>query len=203
MLSWPKAAEPLILPFSIAFTRPTFQRAMLLMIGFILCVRRRTVTGALWTTRVLCRGHFSDYHRVFSRASWSLWPLGKTLAAMVLELIPPQDPVVCPVDDTSIQHRGRKVYGKGRHRDGCRSTRTHNVWIWGHCWVVLAVNVQFPFAQRPWALPVLTALYRTRESNQQEHRRHKTPSRLGRQLVAVLMHWFPQRRFILLGDGRP
>jgi hypothetical protein len=174
---------------------------MLLMIGFILSVRRRTVTGALWATRMLRRGHFSDYHRVFSRASWSLWPLGKVLAAMVLELVPRDEPVVCPVDDTSIQHRGRKVYGKGRHRDGCRSTRTHNVWIWGHCWVVLAVNVKFPFAQRPWALPVLTALYRTRESNEQEGRRHKTPSRLGRQLVAVLMHWFPQRRFNLLGDG--
>ena len=141
MLTLPKAAEPLLSRFSIAFTRPTFQRVIVLFVGFVLTLGRRTVTRTLWTARSLCSGHFSDYHRLFSRARWSLWPLGKALAAAVLELVPPDQPVLCPVDDSAMQHRGKKVYGKGRHRDGCRSTRTHNVWIWGHCWVVLAVNV--------------------------------------------------------------
>ena len=201
VLSLPRAAEPLLCRFSIAFTGPTFQRALLLFVGFVLTCGRRTVNRALWTTRALCRGHFSDYHRVFSRARWSPWPLGKVLAAMVLGLVPAEEPVVCPVDDACAQHRGRRVYGKGRHRDACRSTRTHTAWVWGHCWVVLAVNVKFPFASRPWALPVLCALYRPREVNGAEGRRHKTPSELARQLVAVLLHWFPHRRFILLGDG--
>jgi hypothetical protein len=30
--------------------------------------------------------------------------------------------------------------------------------------------------------------------------RHKTPPLLARQMLAVLMHWFPDRRFIFLGD---
>jgi hypothetical protein len=201
MLSLPKAAEPLLSRFSIAFTRPTFQRAMVLFVGFVLTLGRRTVTRTLWTARCLSRGHFSDYHRVFCRARWSLWPLGKVLAAMVLELVPADQPVICPVDDTSIQHRGKTVYGKGRHRDGCHSTRTHTRWIWGHCWVVLAINVKFFFASRPWALPVLCVLYRTKEVNRQEGRRHKTPIMLARQLIATLMHWFPRRKFILVGDG--
>jgi hypothetical protein len=119
----------------------------------------------------------------------------------VLELVPADQPVLCEVDDTAAQHRGKKVYGKGRHRDPLRSTRTHNVWIWGHLWVVLAINVMFPFCSRPWALPVLAALYRTKEVNKQEGREHKTPIVLARQLMATLMHWFPDRRFILLGDG--
>ena len=202
MLSLPKAAEPLLSRFSIAFTAPTFQRVQVLFVGFVLAFGRRTVTRALWAARALCRGHFSDYHRVFCRARWSPWPLGKVLAAMVLELVPADQPVICPVDDTATQHRGKRVYGKGRHRDPCRSTRTHNVWIWGHCWVVLTVNVTFPFcARRPWALPVLAALYRTREVNREQGRRHKTPVVLARQLIATLMHWFPPRQFILLGDG--
>jgi hypothetical protein len=50
-------------------------------------------------------------------------------------------------------------------------------------------------------LPVLVALYRSEEWNQQHGRRHKTPARLLRQLVAVLVHWFPQRRFLVTGDG--
>ncbi|HET6319444.1 MAG TPA: transposase [Chloroflexota bacterium] len=201
MLTLPKAAEPLLCKFSIAFTKPTFQRVLVLFVGFVLTFGRHTVTRSIWAARALCRGHFSDYHRVFCRARWSLWPLGKVLAAMVLELLPADQPVICPVDDTAPQHRGKKVYGKGRHRDPCRSTRTHNVWIWGHCWVVLAVNVKFPFASRPWALPVLCALYRTSETNRQEGRRHKTPIMLACELIATLMHWFPQRKFILLGDG--
>jgi len=200
-LSLPKAAEPLLSRFSIAFTRPTFQRAMVLFIGFVLTAGRRTVTRTLCTARILASGHFSDYHRVFSRARWSLWPLGKVLAAMVLELVPPELPVICSVDDTPTQHRGKHVYGKGRHRDPCRSTRTFKAWLWGHRWVVLAIQVKFPFATRPWALPVLVGLYRTRQVNEKEKRRHKTPIALARQLISALLHWFPDRRFILLGDG--
>ena len=100
MLSLPKVAGPLLRGFSIAFTKPTFQRALLLFVAFVLTPGRHTVTRALATTRALCRGHFSGYHRVLSRARWSPWPLGRVLAAAVLELVPAGQPVVCPVDDT-------------------------------------------------------------------------------------------------------
>jgi hypothetical protein len=198
----PRAAGPLLSRFSIAFTPRTFQRFLLLLVGSVLALGRHTVTRALWAARGLTPGgHFSDYHRVLSRARWSPWPLGKVLAGMVLELVPADEPVICPVDDTTPQHKGKHVYGKGRHRDNCRSTRSHTVWVWGHKWVVLAVNVNFAFASRPWSLPVLAALYRPKELNRQEGRRHKTPPDLARQLIAVLIHWFPDRKFILLGDG--
>jgi hypothetical protein len=55
-LSLPHAAEPLLSAFSIAFTRPTFQRAMVLLVGLILTVGRRTVTRTLWTARPLAVG---------------------------------------------------------------------------------------------------------------------------------------------------
>lgn len=201
MLSLPQVAQPLLSRFSIVFTKPTFQRAMVLLVGFVLTTGRHTVTQALARVGDLASGHFGSYHRVFSRARWSLWTAGKVLAALVLELAGTDQPVVCSVDDTCVQHRGPQVYGKGRHRDPLRSTRTHNVWIWGHLWVVLAIEIKFCFCSRPWALPVLCALYRTKELNQQEGREHRTPSVLARRLIATLMHWFPDRRFILLGDG--
>ncbi len=201
MFRMPKAAEPLISAFSIAFTRPTFNRAVLLMLGAILSSRCRTVTGILRAVGPLAQGHRSDFHRVLCRRVWSLWPLAKVLACLVVELIPPDRPVVCAVDDTNPQHKGKRVYGKGRHHDACRSTHSHIVWVWGHKWVVLAIHVQFPFARRPWALPVLCALYRPEELNASEGRRHKTPIYLARQLMTVLIHWFPERKFILVGDG--
>jgi hypothetical protein len=120
----------------------------------------------------------------------------------VLELIPDDRPAVCLVDDTNPQHRGKHVYGKGRHHDACRSTHSHTVWVWGHKWVTLAINVKFSFASsRPWALPILCALYRSAELNKAEGHRHKTPTELAMQLMAVLIHWFPERKFILVGDG--
>ena len=201
MFTFPKAAEPLISALSIAFTARTFQRVVVLMVGAILSLRRRTVTAMLGVVGPLARGHWSDFHRVLCRASWSMWPLGKVLAAHILERLPPDQPVVIPVDDTTPQHKGKRVYGKGRHHDAVRSTHSHTVWVYGHKWVVLAINVTFPFAARPWALPVLVALYRPAELNRSEGRRHKTPIRLAMQLAATLMHWFPERKFILVGDG--
>jgi hypothetical protein len=201
MLFLPSAAEPLLMSLSVAFSRPTFQRIVPLIVGAILTMGRRTVTGVLWTMRGFMSGHSSIYHRVFSRAAWSLWPLGKILAAAILRLIPEDEPVLVPMDDTTAQHRGKKVYGKGCHHDAVRSSHSHIVWRWGHRWVVLAISVTLPFTWRRWALPVLVALYRPRELSQAEGRRHKTAPDLARQLMAVLIHWFPQRKFIFLGDG--
>lgn len=201
MLPLPSAAEPLVNRFSVAFSDRIFQRIIILMIGAIVTMGRRTVTNVLWTVRSIADGHFSSYHRVFSRARWSLWPLGKVLAGAVLQWVGDDQPVLVAADDTVAQHRGKKVYGKAKHRDGVRSSRSMTVWKWGHKWVVLAIVIRLPFTSKRWALPVLCALYRSKQQNRAEGRRHKTPTRLARQLMAVLIHWFPRRKFVFLGDG--
>jgi hypothetical protein len=200
MLSLPQEARALLMNLSIAFTERTFQRILPLLIGAVLAKGRRTVLGVLWIMRGLVPGHFSDYHRVFSRAAWSLPPLGKVLARLVIELID-EARIVVAIDDTTARHKGKKVYGKGCHYDAVRSSHEHMAWKWGHKWIVLAMLVKFPFARRPWALPVLAALYRPEELNRAEGRRHKTPAELARGLMALLMRWFPEKRFVFLGDG--
>lgn len=201
MLPLPSAAEPLFLNLSVAFTDPTFRRFLVLVIGAILTRGSRTIANILRTLHGLAPGHFSDYHRVFSRAPWSLWLLGLALARAILALADPDQALRVAVDDTTAEHRGKKVYGKACHRDAVRSSHGHTAYRWGHRWVVLSICVRLPFTSRHWALPVLAALYRPKALNQQERRRHKTESELGRQLMAALMHWFPDRRFVLLGDG--
>ena len=67
--------------------------------------------------------------------------------------------------------------------------------------MVLAILVKRPGIQRPWALPVLVALYRNAKDNQAAGRRHKTPSDLMRQRLRVLLRWFPARQFVFAGDG--
>ena len=193
--------RPLIRPFADAFTRPTFKQFTILMAGAVLTNGRRTVSNLLRTVRGLAPGHPSSYHRVFSRRRWSLWTLARVLAGIILHRFAQDEPVPLAGDDTVDEHRGDRVYGKGRHRDPVRSTKTYTAWRWGHKWIVLAILVQFPFATRAWALPVLVALYRTPQWSRQHHRRHKTPARLLRQLVAVLVRWSGGRRFVLAGDG--
>jgi hypothetical protein len=201
MISIPELIRPLVQPLAAAFTRPTFKRFLTLMAAAILNTGRRTVSNLLRTAGGLATGHPSSYHSVFSRRRWSPWVLARALIGTILHRFGPDESIPLAGDDTVDEHRGEKVYGKGRHRDPVRSTQSYTTWRWGHKWVVLAVLVKFPFASRPWALPILVALYRTPEWDREHGRRHKTPCELIRQLLAVLIHWSPGRRFVFAGDG--
>jgi hypothetical protein len=195
------ALAPLLLEFYRHFSQPTYQRFLLLMASAVLTVGRRTVSNLLRTAGRLARGHPSSYHRLLSKRRWSLWPLSRALSTFILRRYFPSGPVPVVVDDTVDEHRGKRVYAKACHRDAVRSTRSYTAYRWGHKWVALCILVKFPLAWRPWALPVLVALYRSKESNQEHGRRHKTPPELARGLLAVLMRWFPEKRFVLAGDG--
>ena len=201
MNSIPKAAEPLIQEFADAFTRPTYRRFVILLFASILTTGRRTVTNVLRTVSALAPGHPSSYHRVFSKRRWSSWRLARALAGYILRHWLPNGPVSLCGDETVDGHCGKKVYGKACHRDAVRSTHSFTAYRWGHKWVVLAILVKFPFATRRWALPVLVALYRSKEWNEKHGRPHKTPSTLMRQLLAVMIRWFPRRKFVFSGDG--
>jgi len=165
-------ALPLLALFAPAFTPATFQRAQLLALAAILTTGCRTVSNLLRTVGCLVQGDAASYHRVLSQAHWSGLGLAALLTRFLLRHCWPQGTVRLVGDDTVCEHPGRKVYGKARHRDPVRSSHTYTAWRWGHKWVVLAVLVRFPFATRPWALPVLVALYRSPKDNAAHSRPH-------------------------------
>ncbi|MBV8071908.1 MAG: transposase [Acidobacteriaceae bacterium] len=221
--------------FAPAFFHPTYQRFLVLMVAATLTTGRRTVANLLRTLGHLHHGDPSTYQHVLSMRHWSTMDLARILIRFILKHFVGDGPVMLAGDDTVDEHRGAKVYGKGCHRDPVRSTHSHTAFRWGHKWVVLAILVRFPFASRPWALPVLVALYRpeakpkantsrskkkpkdkskakakrrakrraeiARDASGRPLRRHKTPPELLRQLLAVLVHWFPDRQFIIAADG--
>ena len=241
MLVIPDFAQPVLSSFAPVFYHPTYQRFLVLTIATVLTTGRRTISNLLRTAGELAHGHPSSYHRVLSRRRWSSPELARILIRFILDHWVPEGPVSLAGDDTVDEHRGARVYGKGCHRDPVRSTHAYTAYRWGHKWVVLAILVPFPFAKRPWALPVLVALYRSPEKAPKAKaeaqkarrrkakartkakakerarrraeaqrargaqagpaRRHKTPSELMRQLLAVLIHWFPDRQFVFAGDG--
>ena len=197
----PSQAKPLLDLLAPCFTRHTFSRFTTLIVGAVLTTGRRTVANVLRTLGGLAAGHRTTYQRVFSSARWSGLQLGCALTRFVLERLVPSGPVALVGDDTVDGHPGRKVYGKCRHRDAVRSSHSYTAWRYGHKWVVLAVLVRFPFATRPWALPLLVDLYRTPELDAAEGRRHRTPADLMTRMLRLLLLRFPRRTFVFVGDA--
>lgn len=197
----PQSARRIFDTLELAFRPRTAARMGALALLAIVTVGRRTLTHVIVTSAGLLGGHFSTYYRLFSRPAWSMWRLGRLVAGLVIDLAPPGQTIIVAVDDTATEHPGKHVYGKGKHRDAPRSSASLVKWIWGHKWVVLTVVTPIPCVSRPWALPVLIALYRNPSQSEAEGLRHKTPSDIARVLMRRLMTWFPERKFILLGDG--
>src|SRR4051794_4161667 len=190
-------------PLAPALTRPTYHRLVLLALAAILTVGGRTVTNLLRYLGALAPGHSSSYHRVLSHRRWRCRRLARRYIAAVLARFAPHGPVEVAGDDTVTEHPGAKVYGKGCHRDPVRSTHSFTAYRWGHKWVVLALLVRFPFCRRRWALPLMVALYRPpeKEKDGPPKRAHKTPVDLLRQMLRILIHWFPDRTFVCSADG--
>ncbi len=197
----PDHALPLLLSFAPVFSQPTSQRFLLLLGSAIITRGPRTVSNLLRTVGTLATGHSSSYRRVFSKSRWSLLRLACALIRQVFTLLPEDLPVVLVGDDTVFGHPGPHVYGKARHRDPVRSSHAFTAWRYGHKWVVLAVLIRFPFANRPWALPVLVALYQSEENDRRQRRRHRTPAQHMIRLLRLMLRWFPDRRFVLVGDS--
>jgi DDE superfamily endonuclease len=195
----PSAMRLLLRALGEAFTWPTYHRFVVLMLAALLTTGNHTILNVLRTVGLMAAGHASSYHRVFSRSPWSPWRLARRLTHWVIVHFVPEGPIHLVGDDTVDEHRGKKVFGKGRHRDAVRSSHSYTAFRYGHKWVVLAVLVHFPFTSRPWALPVLVVLYRNKDKSQK--RRHKTPSQQMRQMLKALLHWFPERSFVFAGDG--
>ena len=197
----PPEAHSLLLALAPAFTTPTFQRFITLMAAAILTPGRRTVANLLRTAKPFAQGHPTTFQRVFSSARWSALRLAACLVRFVLRVCPLSDPILLVGDDTVDGHKGKKVWGKARHRDAVRSSHSYTAWRYGHRWVVLSVLVRFPFTQRHWALPVLVDLYLSAELNQLRGRPHRTPAQLMCRLLRLMLWWFPRRRFVFIGDS--
>jgi len=187
--------------FAPCFSQPTFERMVMLCLSAILTTGVRTVSNLVRTIRELVPGHPTTYHHVFSDRKWNCWKLSRVLMVLLIDRFVPTGVIHLVGDDTTAAHPGKTVFGKGRHRDAARSSHSFTAWIYGHKWVTLSLVVKFPFSKRPWALPVLVALYTTPDWDREHERRHRTPPEIMEGLLAAVLHWFPHRRFQFCGDG--
>ena len=196
----PAAAEPLVQAIAVAFTEPTLRRFVVLMCGLIVTMGRRTVSHALVAIEPLLDGHWSGYHRLYSAAKFSMWKLAAALVRQTVALLPADAVIELVADDTVDGKEGDHVWAKSAHRDPTRSSRAKTVVRFGHKWLSMCLLVRLPGWDRPWALPLLCGMCVSPKLAGKIGRRQKTPSQLARQMLIVLMRWFPDRKFILTGD---
>lgn len=199
----PPLPETIILvfaPFAPLFSPRVWRHAQVLLLGAILTSGPRTVTAALRAMGLATERHFTNYHRVLNRATWSARQASQMLLGLLITaLVPPGAPIILGADDTVERRSGRKITAKGCYRDAVRSTQKHVIRCFGLKWVSMMLLVPVPWSRRVWALPFLTALCWPTE--QGGRRRHKTSVDWVRQMMKQVRRWLPGRRLVVVVDG--
>ena len=187
-------------PFRTAFTRPTWEKVLVLATGTILARGRRTVAAALHAAGWEQDPNFSRFHAVFSRARWSALELARRLLLALVRAFALGGGLTLAIDETLERRRGAKITKRGHHRDPIASSKGQHVAASGLRGMVLALVVEVPWNRRRWALPFLSRLAPSAKVDAAQHRRHKTLTVHARQMVTAVRRWLPGVPLTLLGD---
>jgi hypothetical protein len=196
----PEAIILVLAPFAPLFSHRVWLHAQVMLLGAMLAPGARTVTAALRVMGLAAERHFTNYHRVLNRATWSARHGSRILLGLLItQLVPPGATIVLGADDTVERRSGRKITAKGCYRDAVRSSKKHVIRCFGLKWVSMMLLVPVPWSRRVWALPCLTALCGPAE--QALRHRHKTSVDWVRQMMKQARRWLPGRRLVLVVDG--
>ena len=146
-----------------AFTRPTFERFVALMRGWLLTQQAGAVTSALLGAGLAGRAHHAAFHRVFAEAAWDVDEVGTELLKWIVRTCATRSSLQLAIDDTVVRKKGPMVFGLGTYLDPVRSSRRVRNFVFGHLWVVLVAIVRsLTPRQASRVVMQLPALYRTR-----------------------------------------
>ncbi len=87
-------------PFSVLFSKPSWKKALTLLLGTLVCSGKRTVCSALRAMGLESESGFSKYHYLLNRTKWSSLKASKILFFMLQALINDEHPLVLLVDET-------------------------------------------------------------------------------------------------------
>jgi hypothetical protein len=187
--------------FAKQFTPTVWQHVQVLVTGAILARGQRTVAAALRVMGLSDERHFVNYHRVLNRAVWSSLAISQTLLKLLVQTFAPSGPIVIGGDDTIERRRGEQIKAKGIYRDPVRSSHSHLVKASGLRWLTLMLLVPIPFAERVWALPLLTVLAPSERFYLKQCRTHKKLTDWMRQTLLQVRRWLPERPIVFVADS--
>ena len=198
MPTLPPRFAAIILTFARLFHHATWRHAQALLLGAILAPGTRTITSVLRLLGHAGDRHFVNFHRVLNRAPWSPRAASRLLLRLLLRTFVPDGPLVFGIDDTLERRSGRRIRAKGVFHDSVRSRGAHSVNTPALRWLSVMLLAPIPWAQRVWALPVLTALAPNARYHAARGVRHKSLTDWARQLLHQLARWCG-----VLAPGRP
>jgi hypothetical protein len=156
----PESFLGLLTAFARCFGAPSYRNFELLIVGWVHCLGRRTITAVALASGAAGSRHISVFHRFFSRAAWAVDDLGRVVFGLAAAWIPVEEPLYLVVDDTLARKGGKGVALASMHHDPLLSTARKPFFSFGHVWVVLALWVPLPMGgSRGFALPILFRLY--------------------------------------------
>jgi hypothetical protein len=201
MTIFPSDFASIILAFQPLMLNRTWKNAIVLLMGAILAPGKRTVSSLLRIMGRRREQHFQNYHRVLNRAAWDLRRGSAILLGLLIQRFAPRGPLVFGMDDTIERRWGPKIRARGIYRDPVRSSHSHFVKASGLRWLSLMLLVRVPWAQRVWALPVMTSLAPSERFYADSKRQPKTLLDWARQQCFQLRRWLPDRDLTLVVDG--
>src|SRR3954447_2027443 len=124
--------------FAPLLSHRVWPHAHTLLLGAVLVNGRRTVASALRVMGLGQEPHYTNYHRVLNRATWSALAAARVLLGLIVAVLPGDAPIILAVDDTIARGNGPCISAKGCYRAAVRWSQKHTILCCGLKWVVMA-----------------------------------------------------------------
>jgi len=202
MPNLPSDILSILIPFANIFVlQKTFSKALVLMIGALLCRTGVTVCSSLRAVGLSTEKCFSRYHRLLNRDRWNLFAGAKILLLLLLRYFNQGLTLTFAIDDTLERRRGKHIRAKGWFKDPIQSANGKVATSSGLRWMPVMLLTVVPFIGRIFALPFLTVLVPSEKRQRELGLRHRSPQKRASQVVCLLRRWFPLFSLRLVVDA--
>lgn len=200
MFSSVPSLEPILQWLQAAFTQPSFQTQVAVLLGWVMCLGKRTEYTVFETIEAATpvsrakRHPFDRFYNFFSRSAWTVHDLGHQVAEAIVVRLQPHGLLYLVVDDTLLHKRGKHVYGLGWFRDAVASTAKRIATASGNHWVVVCLAIRIPGTSKIYCLPIHAMLHLAGKNQ-------KSEATLAKEMLQDILRWFPDRKLVFIGDG--
>ena len=190
--------------FAGLFTTPSWHTFTILAWGWAVAGgERQTITTYLWLTGATTVKHWSRFYAFLGGALYhTRWQLWGRIIRSAARWVPPEEPLVIVVDDSTKKKAGRHLEGGGHYRNGAGSARQEYRTLWGLNFVWGIMRVPVPgWPGHKVSVPIGLSLYRKAEQAQKLKLPYQSRSALAREIVDFVAAQLPTRQLRVLGDG--
>jgi len=189
--------EQLCLSLSNIFRKRTAKKWLVLALGWVFQVGRKTTAGIVRGAGSLAKKHYASYSRFFNTKSWRPEAFWKIVFKTVREVIEEKQLIVA-VDDTCVAKSGRKIAATGWFLESNGAYYQNATYVWGQSWVVLSVVAHNPFGfEKTWSFPIGMRLFVPKKDCPEGT--YKTKLELAHEMLAARARW-SERRIIAVAD---